>query len=226
MPISPNSLVPQNMFNQLFKAEARIYFGKKWFYACLLFFLVIGYLMSILARFSFPGVYVNSPYTLTYAIGLVSLVNIFTITILSAQIVLREKDAGFDAILYTTPMPAKHFLLSRFSLILLITIISFFLFVTGFMAGHLLAGNNREKFMDFHVINYLYPFFVLAVPNALLCTAISKHSRMAHEKQDGHLFIRPLHLYPLHGGVAILQFTVVCQCFAGIGRNDVDNGKT
>src|SRR5690349_16346466 len=103
-----------NMIKEQFLSEARFYFRKKWFYALLLLFSTLGYCMSIIANFSFPGVYVNSPYVLTYAIGLISLINIFTITIFSAQILLREKDAGFEAILYATPLNKRNFLLSRF----------------------------------------------------------------------------------------------------------------
>lgn len=160
------------MLNVHFLSEAGFYFRKKWFYAMLLLFLGLGYFMSVKARFSFPGVYVNSPYVLTYAIGLISLINIFIVTIFSAQIILREKDAGFDSILYATPLNKKDFLLSRFSLILLITVLSYFLFVLGFMLGHSMQGSNREKFMDFHFINYLYPFLVLVLPNAILSTAM------------------------------------------------------
>src|SRR5688572_24953152 len=120
------------MLKELFFSEVSFYFRKKWFYAMLLLFLGLGYFMSVMASLSFPGVYVNSPYVLTYAIGLISLINIFTITIFSAQILLREKDAGFDAILYATSLNKKVFLLSRFSLILLITVLSYFLFVMGF----------------------------------------------------------------------------------------------
>src|SRR5690348_13767824 len=105
------------MLNVHFLLEAGFYFRKKWFYVMLLLFLGLGYFMSIKASLSFPGVYVNSPYVLTYAIGLISLINIFTLTIFSAQILLREKDANFDAILYATSLDKKDFLLSRFSLI-------------------------------------------------------------------------------------------------------------
>ncbi len=160
------------MFKEQFLLEADFYFRKKLFYVMLVLFIGLGYLMSVVANFSFPGVYVNSPYTLTYAIGLISLINIFTITIFSAQILLREKDSNFAAILYATALNKKHFLFSRFGLIFLITILSYFLFVTGFMIGHIMQGSNEVKFMDFNLINYLYPFLILVLPNTFFCTAI------------------------------------------------------
>ena len=65
------------MLKEHFSSEAGFYFRKKWFYVMLLLFLGLGYFMSVMASLSFPGVYVNSPYVLTYFIGLVSLINIF-----------------------------------------------------------------------------------------------------------------------------------------------------
>jgi hypothetical protein len=187
-----------------FLSEAGFYFRKKWFYAMLLLFLGLGYFMSIKASLSFPGVYVNSPYVLTYAIGLISLINIFTLTIFSAQILLREKDADFGAILYAMPLNKKEFLLSRFSLILLITVLSYFLFVLGFMTGHIMQGDNREKFMDFHFFNYLYPFLVLVLPNAILCTAIVCTAGWL-SKNKMLIYLSGLFIYVLYMAVSLFS---------------------
>ena len=59
------------MFKEYFISEARFYFSQKWFYGLLLFFAGLGYFISVMGNFSFAGVYINSPYVLTYAIGLI-----------------------------------------------------------------------------------------------------------------------------------------------------------
>lgn len=192
------------MLKEYFHSEAGFYFRKKWFYAMLLLFLGLGYFMSVKASLSFPGVYVNSPYVLTYAIGLISLINIFTITILSAQILLREKEANFDAILYATSLNKKDFLISRFGLILLITVLSYFLFVLGFMTGHIMQGNNSEKFMDFHFINYLYPFLVMVLPNAILCTAVVCTAGWL-SKNNMLIYLSGLFIYILYMAVSLFS---------------------
>lgn len=192
------------MFKAQFASEARFYFPKKWLYILLLLFIGLGYFMSVMANFSFPGVYVNSPYVLMYAIGLTSLLNIFTITIFAAQILLREKDANFDAILYTTPLKKQDFLLARFSFILFITVLSYFLFVLGLMTGHLMQGSNGVKFMDFHLINYLYPLLVMVLPNAIFCTAIVSTAGWL-SKNKMLIYLSGLFIYILYMAVSLFS---------------------
>lgn len=192
------------MLKEYFHSEAGFYFRRKRFYVILLLFGGLGYFMSVKAGFSFPGVYLNSPYVLTYAIGLISLINIFTITILAAQILLREKDAHFDAILYTTPLNKKNFLLSRFGLILFITVLSYFLFVLGFMTGHIMQGKNNIKFTNFHFLNYLYPFLVMVVPNAILCTALVSTAGWL-SKNKMFIYLSGLFIYILYMMVSLFS---------------------
>lgn len=199
-----NFFLASNMFKEQFVSEANFYFRKKWFYGLLLLFPALGYLLTFKATLSFPDIYVNSPYVLTYAIGLISMVNIFTITIFSAQILLREKDADFDAILYATPLNKMNFLLSRFSLILIVTLLTYFLFVMGFMAGHLIQGNDSYKFMGFRFLNYLYPFLVLVLPNAVFCTAIVSLAGLLF-KSKMFIYLSGLFTYILYMAVSLFS---------------------
>jgi len=160
------------MCKEYFLAEARFYFSKKWFYLLLLLFAFMGLFISSKANFSFPGVYLNSPYVITYITGLLSLMNIFIVTIFSAQVLLREKDAAFDSVLYAAPLNKNSFLFSRFVFIVFITAMLYLLFHLGFMSGHLLQSSNTEKFMQFSLLNYLYPYLILVLPNIIFCTAI------------------------------------------------------
>ncbi|WP_333574922.1 ABC transporter permease/M1 family aminopeptidase [Sphingobacterium sp.] len=160
------------MFIDYFLLEVSFYFPKKWFLALLFSFVAFGYWVSIIGSFSLTGVYSNSPFVLTYTIGLVSLLNIFTIVIFSSQVFLREIDAQFSSLLYTTPVNKSIFLLSRFVLVLLITALTFLLFIIGLMLGHTLQGGQHEKFMSFRLLNYVKPYFLLVLPNIFFCTAI------------------------------------------------------
>ncbi|WP_312747074.1 M1 family aminopeptidase [Sphingobacterium multivorum] len=159
------------MFIDYFLLEVSFYFPKKWFLALLCCFLAFGYWVSVIASFSFAGVYANSPFVLTYTIGLVSLLNIFTIVIFSSQIFLREIDARFSSLLYTTPVNKNIFQLSRFVLVFLITALTFLFFILGLMLGHASQGDEHEKFMPFRMLNYLQPYILLVLPNIFFCTA-------------------------------------------------------
>ncbi len=199
-----NCFMTSKMFKEQFISEANFYFRKKWFYGALLLFPALGYLLTYKATLSFPGLYVNSPYVLTYVIGLISLINIFTITIFSAQIILREKDADFDTILYATPINKMNFLLSRYSLILIITLLSYFLFILGFMTGHLIQGNDPERFRGFRFINYLYPFLILVLPNAVFCTAIVSMAGLL-SKSKMFIYLAGLFTYILYMVVSMFS---------------------
>ncbi len=160
------------MHREIFLSEARLYMGKWWFYLLLLLFAALGIMVSLKGKFSFPGVYQNSPYTISYFIGLVSLINIFTITLFAARILLREKDHSFDTILYATPIHKRSFLLSRFFLIFLLAAICFLMVVFGMAASYTFLSGTAETILPLNPIHYFYPYLLLVLPNALFCTAI------------------------------------------------------
>ncbi|GAB3989821.1 M1 family aminopeptidase [Spirosoma daeguense] len=161
------------MFIQLLAFEWRFIYRKLAFYVLLTGFLVLGGLMGTAARFPFPNTYQNGTYVLNYVIGLTSLLAIFSTTLLAAQTLFREKDAQFDAILYATPLRKMPYVLSRFAIIFAVSTIGYFLFSSGLLAGHLLKATHSEEFGAFNLINYLNPFFLLLLPNILLCTAVA-----------------------------------------------------
>lgn len=192
------------MFFNYFILEANFYFPRKWFLALLLLFAAFGSLLSVIASFSFTDVFSNSPFVLTYTLGLVSLLNIFTIVILSSQIFLREIDTRFSAIVYATPLNKNAYLLSRFALILLITALSFLLFIIGLMIGHLIQGDQQGKLMSIHLINYLQPYMLLVLPNIFFCTAvISAIALISHSKMI--VFLSGIFIYVLYFVVSLFS---------------------
>jgi len=192
------------MFFNYFILEANFYFPRKWFLALLLLFTAFGGLLSVITSFSFTGVFSNSPFVLTYTLGLVSLLNIFTIVILSSQIFLREIDTRFSAIIYATPLNKNTYLLSRFALILLITALSFLLFIIGLIIGHLIQVDQQEKLMSVHLINYLQPYILLVLPNIFFCTAvISAVALISQSKMI--VFLSGIFIYVLYFVVSLFS---------------------
>lgn len=147
-------------------------FRKKWsFYFLLVLFFGLGILITVTANFPFPDVYHNAPYTLGFIISLFSLINIFTVTIIAAQVLLRERDAGFQQILYATPVKKDQLFFSRIFIIIALSILLFAILVAGFMAGNLLPGSGREQ-TAFNFSYYLLPFLYVGIPNIIFCTAV------------------------------------------------------
>lgn len=147
--------------------------SRNWtFYASYLIYIVLGFMVSAFANFSFSGAYKNGPFVLTYAIGLISLTVIFSITIQTAQNFLKEYETKFDAILFAAPISKFDYLFSRFITAFVIAVTSFGMFIIGMIIGHLMPWIQGSDIGPFEIMNYLWPYLVIVIPNILLCLSI------------------------------------------------------
>jgi len=142
------------------------------FYVTFLVYLILGFFISAFANFSFSGAYKNSPYVLTYAIGLISLTTIFSITLQVAQNFLKEYETKFDAIIFTTSISKFNYLGSKFIIAFGVAAVSFGMFIIGMMVGHFMPWLSKEEIGPFSFLNYFWPYLVLVIPNILLCLSI------------------------------------------------------
>ena len=142
------------------------------FYATFLVYLILGFFVSAFANFSFSGAYKNSPFVLTYAIGLISLTTIFSITLQVAQNFLKEYETKFDAIIFTTPISKFHYLGSKFIIAFGVAVVSFGMFIIGMMIGHFMPWLSKDEIGPFSFLNYFWPYLVLVIPNILLCLSV------------------------------------------------------
>ncbi len=160
------------MLGHLILFEWKFYSSKISFYVILLSFLGLGIWVGTSAQISFPNILYNSPYAINFLLGLFSLACLFPIVIIAAQSLLREKDSQFEHILYSTPITIKNYFVSRFLFVFGVAIVTFLLFIFGYMIGHLIEMENSEKWGAFHLIYYLNSFLVIVLPNIFLCTVI------------------------------------------------------
>ena len=160
------------MLSTYLPSEARFYYSRTWLLLLALLPLLTGILASYIMLFSFAGLYTNSPWVITYLTGIVSLVNIFIVTLLTVQVFFREKENGFDTVLYAHPLNKPAFLLSRWLLVIGITCLSYLLFTGGWMIGHLLRSQDAIRFGPFQLLNYISPYLTLVVPTIVFCAAL------------------------------------------------------
>jgi len=161
------------MFRQLIQFEWLFISRKRSFYLLLLFFILLGFAAGTVARFPFPNTFKNGTYVLNYIIGILSLLCIFSTTLLAAQTLFREKDSCFESILYATPLRKGPYVCSRFSIIFLVSALCYLLLIAGMMAGHLMPGQYPGELDAIHPLRYMQPFFMLLLPNILFCTAVA-----------------------------------------------------
>lgn len=161
------------MYANLLHFEWRFINRNKSFYAILVFYISLGIMTGIAANFPFANTFYNGSYVLNYIIGIASLLCIFSTTLLAAQTIFRERDSGFDSILFAAPLRKISYVASRFTIIFFVNAVAYFLFIAGLYLGQLLRSPGNESFGSFHFIYYLQPYFVFLLPNILFCTAVA-----------------------------------------------------
>ncbi|NEU07704.1 aminopeptidase [Flavihumibacter sp. R14] len=135
-------------------------------------FFCLGILLGISTGFSFPNIHANSPYQIAYMTGLLSLVSIFTITLVVAQTILRETETKFDQIIFTSPVSKPAYLFSRLAALISFGLVSSAFIIPGMIVGHHFNSLPGDKFGAFRTIHYVWPYLILVVPNVILCTVL------------------------------------------------------
>ncbi|PTS94445.1 aminopeptidase [Pedobacter sp. HMWF019] len=153
----------------LLKFELGTYFKKPGIYIAFILLFSAGFFIGLKLSFS-PGndIYRNSPYSIANMIGLLSLTTIFPTTILAAQMLFKEQDAGFSLILYATGITKAKYLFSRFGALFILSLTCFIVLIIGYLFGHL-ADNERSAYREFNIWFYVQPVLILGLPNLLLC---------------------------------------------------------
>src|SRR5688572_10518487 len=161
-----------NMFCKLLQFEWFYHSRKPFLYIAGIAFFIIGMMAGSSSGITFPNIYANSPYQITYLVGIFSLAAIFPATFLIAQHSLREQDSGFDQLLFATPVVKRTYLPARITGLALIGILLFIPVVAGLFTGQALFPFPGNKTGRHHLLNYLWPLLVLAIPNILFCVAV------------------------------------------------------
>ncbi|WP_300570083.1 M1 family aminopeptidase, partial [Flavobacterium sp.] len=160
------------MFRKLLQFEWHYHTRSLLFYASFLVYLLFGLLLSTMGNASFHGIYKNSPFMITYFIGLFSMNTVFSTTVFVAQSFLRESETKLDSIIYATPVSKWNYLGSRFLMAFLISAFSFAMFALGLLIGHIMPGLSKDDLGEFSLFHYVWPFLTIALPNIFFCTAL------------------------------------------------------
>lgn len=168
----------------------------------LLLFLAIGILIGSISRISFPNITYNSPYAINFILGLFSLACLIPVTITASQSLLREKDNRFEQILYSTPITTGNYFISRFLLVFGIAVLSFLLFLSGFISGHLMRMDSSELWGAFHISYYIHSFLIIVLPNIFLCSVIISCTAWISKNKTA-VYLSGLGIYVLYMVVSI-----------------------
>ncbi len=117
------------------------------------------------------GVYLNSPYTIGFMTGLLSLSIIFIATVIANQLLFKEFDSSSDAIIFALPVSKLTYLKGRFLAFFTITFCCFVIMMIGFTVGQQMRTGTEIK-AGFHLMHYLLPLLTFGLFNSLLVCSV------------------------------------------------------
>ncbi len=113
------------------------------------------------------GIYLNSPYTVGFMTGMLSLVIIFLAIIYAIRILFKDWDSKFSALIFSYPFSKQTYVKGKFLTFFLQTFLSFTLLMSGFIIGqNLRTGSEIQPFFNFR--HYLYPVLVFGSVNSMV----------------------------------------------------------
>lgn len=156
------------MMNAIFQFEL-IQLTKRWtVYPIFLVIVLIGVFCG--NKFNLTageGIYLNSPYTIGFMIGMLSLSIIFFAILFSNQLLFKEWDAKFAILFFALPFSKMTYLNGKFWFLFLKTALSFVLLILGFVIGQNLRNGNEIQ-ATFNIWHYLYPLLIFGILNCFL----------------------------------------------------------
>jgi len=160
------------MLKNLLQFEMRFHTRQIAFYLGLILFFVMGFLVT--GRLGYAGkVFVNSPHLVTSVYLFIGLYLPIAMSVLTVNAVLRDDMHNATAMVYSSHISAKQFILSRY-LGLVLTATG--LIIIGGLAILLrtyFSSGIEGDFTDTHIAYYLWTLLVFLLPNILLFAAIS-----------------------------------------------------
>lgn len=158
------------MFFRLLLFEWRYHRQHLSFLVFALVFLGAGFLLSN-TSFGEANLYHNATYNTHLRTGLLSLVAILFLMVLSSRVVLRDSTHRMSALIYTTPVRKLDFMSSRFWGLFLSGCLLFSFAMFGFWLGAI-SHPERAQIGPILWSHYVWPFFVIAVPNLFLASSV------------------------------------------------------
>ncbi|HCA06957.1 M1 family aminopeptidase [Chryseobacterium sp.] len=128
------------------------------------------------------GIYLNSPYTIGFMTGMMSLSIIFIAVIYAVQLLFKDQDSKFDLVLFSFPLSKWTYLSGKFSTYFLQTFFSFSFLMLGFLIGQLTRTGSEIQNV-FNLGYYLYPMLIFGLINSFfVCSFIFLISLIAKKK--------------------------------------------
>ena len=118
------------------------------------------------------GTWFNAPFPVMMAASLGSMMALLFITGVAADSATRDADVRMQAIFYTSPVGRGSYLIGRFLGAVTVSALLVLALQIGSLIATRLPWVDPESLLPFRASAYLRPYLLLALPNAVMATAI------------------------------------------------------
>jgi ABC-2 type transport system permease protein len=158
------------MISSMIRFELRYHFSQVSYKIAAFIFVCFGFILASKGGFGGPDVHRNGPYVIANIVALLSLFSIFSATLFTANVVLRDNIYKMDSVIFTTSIDKLPYFLVRFlgltiSVFSLLVLLILGLFIGGFFVP-------ADQLGPFNLGYFLHPLLVFGVPNVLFCTSL------------------------------------------------------
>lgn len=144
-----------------------------WVVAILFFLLTFGSMTVQQIQIGSGGnIHKNAPLAIMQTHLIFSLFFMFVTTAFVSNVIVRDNESGFGPMVVTTRVSKFDYLVARFSGAFVAAAIAFLVVPLGMWLGSLMPWVDPDTLGPNRLHDYLYAYFVLALPNVLLTSAI------------------------------------------------------
>ncbi len=159
------------MFYSLLRFEFSYQLKQKAFIGFSLLFLAFGILQGS-QGYAPALVDFNSPYQVSFNVGIATLGCVFVIMFFAISGILRDKKHQMESIIYSTPLQKGDYFWSRFLGIFTISLLAFSMVLLGFLIGTHFPGLDSGRMAPFNFKVYAGVWSMIVLPNLFICSTI------------------------------------------------------
>ncbi|MEA2463750.1 MAG: type transport system permease protein, partial [Acidobacteriota bacterium] len=158
---------------EVFRFEVAYQFRRA---STLLYFLIVlsmcTALMQVMAGGSRDDGSFNSPFTLMVITVFGSMLALVMMAAFAGDAAARDADSRADSLFYTSPVGKRAYVLGRFLGAFAMSALLLLAFPAGCMLATWMPWVDPSTLLPFHLSAYLGPYFLYALPNAFIATAV------------------------------------------------------
>jgi ABC-type transport system involved in multi-copper enzyme maturation permease subunit len=156
------------VLREIVRFEWRYHTRQISFAAATLLFAGFGFVLTA-TGFGPANLNVNSPYSIAQSMGMASLAGVFVVAVFCASAVVRDRDYGFEEIVFSTAVEKFSYLFGRFAGSFLAATTAFSACAAGMLAALL---THRDRVGAVSLVPYAWTLFVLVVPSMLVIAVV------------------------------------------------------